>query len=98
MQPVLALAFLAALPSAPIQARASARPAAKSGCATAPTVFVGRVLGTTRRPVAGAVVVSSAGGSTVSAADGTFALAVDVPLAAECVEVSAAAEGERLAA
>jgi len=55
-----------------------------------------RVLGRVRRPdgspAVGALVVTSAGGQALTEADGGFALEVDVPLDATCVEVTAALE------
>jgi hypothetical protein len=60
--------------------------------ATHPTVFVGRVLTPDGRPACNAVVVSSAGGQAVTGADGRFELAVDVPHAAACVDVTASVD------
>ena len=61
---------------------------------TTRAVFVGRVLGQACRGVRGAVVVTSAGGQALTAADGSFELKVDVPLDAECVDVTAVADGD----
>ncbi len=55
----------------------------------APAVFTGRVLLPDGEPAAGAVVVTSAGGQCVTAADGSFELEVRVPLKAQGVQVSA---------
>ncbi len=42
-------------------------------------------------PAAGAVVITSAGGNAVCAADGTFSIAVEIPTAAQTVEVAVVA-------
>ena len=55
----------------------------------APTVFVGRVLGPDGAPAAGAVVVTGAGGQTVTNAAGAFSLEVEVPMDTESVRVTA---------
>ena len=51
--------------------------AARRVAPSVPTVFSGRVVGPDGAAVAGAVVVTSAGGQAVSAADGSFLLAVE---------------------
>ena len=56
---------------------------------SAPTVFVGRVLGPDGAPASGAVVVTSAGGQVVTDAQGSFCLEVDVSAAAQSVRVTA---------
>jgi len=57
---------------------------------SAPTVFVGRVLGPGGAPASGAVVVTSAGGQAVTNAEGCFSVEVDLPAEAERVRVTAA--------
>ncbi len=81
-----------------IGASGAARPDAGWGgtehsSATDSAVFTGRVLLPNGEPAARAVVVTSTGGQTVTAADGTFALEVDVPLEAESAQITAVAAG-----
>src|SRR5512145_2258925 len=54
-------------------------------------VIHGRVCWPDDSPASGAVVVSSAGGEVVTGADGAFTLAVELPLDAESLEVTAVA-------
>ena len=56
---------------------------------TVPTSVEGVVLAPDGRPTAGATVVTSAGGKAVSAADGTFRLALELPLDAYEVRATA---------
>ena len=58
---------------------------------SAPVVLEGRVLTEDGLPAAGAVVVSSAGGQTVTESNGTFQLEVDLPHGAQSVQVTAVA-------
>ena len=62
------------------------------------TVFTGRVLLPDGRAARGALVTTSAGSSAVTDGDGSFTVAADVPLDAECVEVDASLERRDLAA
>ena len=89
----IALTLLSAAPGLQLQPRETH--AADSVVASFPAVIVGRVLTPDHRPAAGAVVVSSTGVQGTAAADGRFELAVDVPLEAECVEVSALLQDRR---
>ena len=57
--------------------------------ATAPTVVSGIVLTPEGRPARGAIVVTSAGGKTVSGEDGSFRLEVELPLDALDVQATA---------
>jgi hypothetical protein len=61
--------------------------------ATAPAIFTGRVLMPDGRPAADAVVVTSAGGKAVAAADGSFEIEVQVALDAHSVQVTAVTGG-----
>jgi hypothetical protein len=54
-------------------------------------VFTGRVLLPNRSPATSTVVVTSAGGQTITREDGSFELAVEVPNAADKVQVTAVA-------
>ena len=54
---------------------------------SAPVVLEGRVLTEDGLPAAGAVVVSSAGGQTVTESNGTFQLEVVLPHGAQSVQV-----------
>ncbi|MBL8863365.1 MAG: hypothetical protein JNK02_15325 [Planctomycetes bacterium] len=56
-------------------------------------LLTGRVLDTEGRPVAGALVVASAGGLTQSALDGRFLLELEIPPGAESMELTAVAGG-----
>src|SRR5262245_24126147 len=70
----------------------SGRSCAESACATAQSlrvVLVGRVVDPDGVPRAGAVVVTSAGGQALTDARGGYRLAVEVPVDAECVQVTA---------
>jgi len=86
----LALAFALLSLGSDVTRRATATEEPARTAPRAPTVLVGRVLDAQGLPARGAHVVCSAGGETVTAADGSFELAVDVPLDAECVELSVA--------
>ncbi|HKY00599.1 MAG TPA: hypothetical protein VJL86_12865, partial [Steroidobacteraceae bacterium] len=90
MQFALVLALVSVTPFAQVRVRTDLRPAER---AIASTVFSGRVLTPRGLPARAAVVATSAGGETVTGDDGSFVLAVDVPLAAELVEVTAVLDG-----
>jgi hypothetical protein len=74
---------------APAQAIAGDRMGGRHS--SAGVVFIGRVLLPDGEPAGRAVVVSSAGGECVTAADGSFELEVEVPLEAKSVQVTAVA-------
>jgi len=56
-------------------------------------VLEGLVLGSAGSPAAGAVVVSSAGGQTISQGDGSYRLELELPLDAESVQVTVVGAG-----
>ena len=60
--------------------------------ATLRQVVTGRVYLPDGSPAVGAVVVTSAGGQAVTGADGSFTLAVELPIDVECLEVTAVAD------
>ena len=95
MESAIAVAFLCSFLSVPIQAPETTdegvERAVSESRSVSRTILVGRVL-REGRPARGAVVATSAGGQALSAADGSFEIAVDVPLEAECVEVTAVAD------
>ena len=93
----LTLLSLASLVPPPAAARQECAQSVQT-VVCAPAVFAGRVLDARGRPARGARVVSSAGGATTTAADGSFELTADVPLDAECVELSVVAAHGRAAA
>jgi hypothetical protein len=69
----------------------AASPPASQEAAALVETFAGRVLLPGGEPAAGAVVVTNAGGQAVAAADGGFALAVELPREVDGVRITAVA-------
>src|SRR5262245_14328550 len=72
--------------------------AVRDSAPTAPasrTLFTGRVVMPDGLPARGALVVSSAGGRSITGADGGFELDAEVPPAAACVDLTATLDGAR---